>query len=146
MTGPTPTATPTAPAAAPSARAAEALAWIVRPITAHASVIGGLFPGPDGAIAALHALRAARATNDVVGLAIPLDGDPTGPDAAVAAVNAGQGRRRGLKDILVTMIDPHRQVAQPTTFARGRTGLLAQAILGDLTRWLVGVLTFRVPA
>jgi hypothetical protein len=110
--------------------------------------VGGLFDGPDGLLPALRALRGAGATNDVVGLAIPLSGDPSDPDAEVYALSASSGPRRkriDVLDVLMTIVDPHRPRVELNGWARDRTGVLAASLLQDLNRWLVGVLTFRVP-
>jgi hypothetical protein len=121
----------------------------VTPIeAARAALVGGLFDGPDGLLPALRALRAAGATNDVVGLAIPLSGDPTEPDAEIFALTLGtapQRRRIDVLGALMTFIDPHRPRVELNGWTRDRTGVLAQSLLSDLNRWLVGVLTFRVP-
>jgi hypothetical protein len=140
MTAAPPSAPPAG--AAPTVPAGAPVAGVLAP---RAILVGGLFDGPDGVLAALRALRAARATNDVVGLAIPLDGDPTDPGAVVSARGAPAKSRFDLVRFLLTVVDPHRPVGQPDGWARGRTGILAKVILDDLTRWLVGVSTFRVP-
>jgi hypothetical protein len=116
------------------------------PTTIHAWVVGGLFPGPEGAVAALRKLRSEGATNDVAGLAVPLDGDPTAPDSTVAAVGAQTDAKPSLLERLLAMIDPHPPRVRPSGWARERVGYLAQVILGDLVRWLGGYFTFRIPA
>jgi hypothetical protein len=129
--------------AAPGAAAAGAPGG-GRPLP-RAIVVGGLFPRPPGLLKALRALRSAGATNDVVGLAIPLEGDPTAPDTPVRVAGLDRRRRFDPVDFLLTVLDPHRPPPQPDGWARGPEGPLAQGVLGDLTHWLVGVYTFRVP-
>lgn len=110
-----------------------------------AVVTGGVFHNPDGLLRTLRTLRASGATEDVIGLAIPLEGEPDAPQVRARGSHSAR-RKLNVVDTLMTIIDPHRPPAQPDPWARGRHGALAKNVLGDLTRWIVGVHTFRVPA
>lgn len=113
--------------------------------TSHAYVIGGLFTTVQDLADALRALRAARRTEDVVGLAIPLEGD----DPADGVVRTRRGdaaakRRFSLGEFLLTAIDPHRQREWTAGWAPGKNAGLAVELLGDLTRWLVGIQPMKI--
>ena len=112
-------------------------------LTSRAILIGGLMPSVTDLAAALRALRGLGRTEDVVGFAIPLEGDPSErrvrqPEGPVAKP------RFDLMDFLMTAIDPHRRETRFGRWAPGRNAPLAFEVLGDLTRWLVGIYTLQL--
>jgi hypothetical protein len=115
------------------------------PTAPAASVAGGAFKTMDGLLAVLRGLRAARATEDIVGFAIPLEADPTTAEGLETILAAH--RRRGFNPIewLLDVIDPHRPPPSPAALMAGYNSILTPFLLGDLSRWLVGVKTFRIP-
>lgn len=122
---------------------AEAQAPLRLPI---AEVVVGLFTHPGQLLDALKALRAlpsAASSGDIVGFAIPLEGEP---DSATVRVRGWeQPKKFDLMTFVLDLIDPHRPTHQLDGWTRGKSGPLAAAVLGDLTHWLVGVKTFRLP-
>ncbi|HEU5318433.1 MAG TPA: hypothetical protein VFX49_20135 [Chloroflexota bacterium] len=116
-------------------------------VTTRSYLSGALFPTVEGLSDALRALRGAGRTEDVVGLAIPLEGDD--PSAGIVRARLDPPPRRGfnLVEFLVTAMDPHRSAGGWSAgWAPGKNSGLAVELLGDLTRWLVGIQPFRVPA
>ncbi len=113
-------------------------------LTSRAFLIGGLMPSVESLAEALQGIRAAGHTADVVGFAIPLDGEPS---AGVVRVrqDAVQQKRFDLMEFLLTALDPHRPSGwQGGRFAPGRNAPLAYDFLGNLVRWLVGIQTFQI--
>ncbi len=125
---------PAAPAA-PAARAAAP----------RAIVVGGTFDDAGRLSETIAALRRAGRSEDVVGLAVPLPGDPETPEVVARIV---QQRRRPRFDpigFLITVIDPHRPPPDAATLQRGQNSILATLVLGKIAGWLVGVKPFRIP-
>ncbi len=117
--------------------------------TSHAYLVGGLLPSVSALTGALSALRSTGQTEDVVGFAIPLAGDD--PDAGIvrelrAESGAVQPKRRfDLMGFLMMAMDPHGQrQGWKLRWAPGRNVRVAVDVLGNLTRWLVGIHTFKV--
>ncbi|HEV2123320.1 MAG TPA: hypothetical protein VGW38_11165, partial [Chloroflexota bacterium] len=114
-------------------------------VTARGYINVASMPTVEGLTSALKALRAAGATEDVVGFAIPVEGHPSeGGIRPKGPINVRR-RRFDIGGYLLDVIDPHRPVKATDNWARGRNGAIAKTVLGKLTRWLVGVHTFRVP-
>ncbi|MGH2350163.1 MAG: hypothetical protein ACRDJN_00935 [Chloroflexota bacterium] len=110
-----------------------------------ATVVGGLFRAVDGPIKVMRALRAAGNSSDIVGLAIPLPGDPSDPETLD---NLTPPRKQGF-DVLgyvLTVVDPHRPPPDYATLIRGQNSPLTRFFLGDLATWLVGIKSFRIPS
>ena len=113
-------------------------------VTSRGYVAGALFPSVEGLAAALRALRGAGRTEDVVGLAIPLEGDD--PDAGLIRTRNEAAPKRGfdLMDFLMTALDPHRRSSWQATWAPGKNSGTAVELLGGVTRWLVGIQPFAI--
>jgi hypothetical protein len=113
-------------------------------VTSRAYLGGALFPSVEGLVDALRHLRSAGRTEDVVGLAIPLEGDE--PDAGIVRRRKDRPHKRSfnLVEFLMTALDPHRPSGWSGIWAPGKNNAVAVDLLGDLTRWLVGVQPFRV--
>lgn len=161
MTSAVPETAPVAPAAMPTAATStaslgasvSAVEFGTRPsrhdgdapvITSRAYLSGALFPSVASLAAALSALRGAGRTEDVVGLAIPLDGDD--PDAGIVRPRAGLTPKRGfdLVEFLMTALDPHKPSGWVGNWAPGKNSGTAVDLLGDVTRWLVGIQPFAI--
>jgi hypothetical protein len=118
--------------------------------TSRAYVVGGLLPSVADLAGALRALRATGQTEDVVGFAIPLEGDD--PDAGIVReLRTGDDatpRKRGfdLMRFLAVAMDPHGDSRRrwQLRWAPGRNVRVAVEVLGDLTRWLVGIHAFKI--
>lgn len=109
-------------------------------------VDGGTFADLDGLLGSLRALRATGATEDVLGFAIPLSGDPWSPEGLAVLPATQRKRRFDALAWLLDVIDPHRPPPDVATWRRGRNTYLARPVLGDdLWRWILGVYPFRVP-
>lgn len=113
-------------------------------ITSAAFVSGALFPSVASLANALRSLRGAGRTEDVVGFAIPLDGDD--PNTSVVRTRSGPPLRRGfnLVEFLMTALDPHRPSGWPALEAPGKNSGSSVDLLGNLTRWLVGIQPFAI--
>jgi hypothetical protein len=113
-------------------------------ITSRAYVCGALFPSVESLAAALRALRGAGRTEDVVGLLIPLEGDD--PDEGIVRTRRDVAPARGfnLIEFLMTALDPHRPSGWQGGWAPGTNAGAAVELLGDLTRWLVGIQAVRI--
>ena len=161
MTSAVPEIAPVKPAALPSAAtstaslgaAVTAVEFAARPnrhdadaavVTSRAYLAGALFPSVDALAASLRALRSAGRTEDVVGLAIPLDGDD--PDAGTVRARAEAAPKRGfnLVEFLMTALDPHRPSGWQATWAPGKNSGSSVDLLGGVTRWLVGIQPFAI--
>lgn len=125
---------------------APAISSVVEVVTTRGFVTVAAIPTIEGVMAALRALRAAGATEDVVGFAIPLQDNPNeagflprGPVVRPKRFNA--------TDWLLDVIDPHRPQYEsaPLVVGNGRNSEAARVVLGRLSRWLVGVQPFAVP-
>lgn len=114
-------------------------------VTARGYMTVAIVPTVEALTSVLKALRSAGATEDVVGFAIPVEGDPAEGGIRPMGPISVRRRRFDLGEYLLDVIDPHRPVGATDNWARGRNGAIAKAVLGKLTRWLVGVHTFRVP-
>ena len=151
---PAPNAAPTAAASTASlGTAVTAAEFITRRdrhsddvpvVTSRGYVSGALFPSVASLAAALRALRGAGRTEDVVGLLIPLEGDD--PDAGIARTRRDPLPPRGfnLVEFLMTALDPHRPSGWQAAWAPGKNASAAVELLGDLTRWLVGIQAVRI--
>ncbi|HET7772029.1 MAG TPA: hypothetical protein VFN74_24870 [Chloroflexota bacterium] len=151
---PSPPTPPTAEASTASLGAAVTAAdFIARPgrhsadapvVTSRGYISGALFPSVEDLARALRALRGAGRTEDVVGLLIPLDGDD--PAAGIARARREPAPRRGfsLGEFLMTALDPHRQTTWTAGWAPGKNSGAAVELLGDVTRWLVGIQAVRL--
>ena len=149
-TSPQPTAAASTASLGAAVTAAE---FIARPdrhsgeapvVTSRGYVAGALFPTVDSLAAALRALRGAGRTEDVVGLLIPLEGDD--PAAGVVRTRRDPAPKRGfdLMDFLMTAIDPHRSSTWQAGWAPGKNAGAAVELLGNVTRWLVGIQAVRL--
>jgi len=104
--------------------------------TVRALVVGAAFADHAGLRHALSAIRATGTASDIIGLAVPLPGDPR--DEAIAdQVVAMMAQPKGFGSWLRMVIDPHA----PTTptyreQVAGRNVPLAYAILGDVADWV----------
>lgn len=118
--------------------------WAV-PVAPLAAVLGGLFPDVQGPIKIMRALRAAGTSGDTVGLAVPLPGDPDDPQTMQRLIPP---RRRGFDPVgyLMVVLDPHRPPPTFQSLTWGQNVPLTRSLLGDLSNWLAGVKTFRIPA
>jgi hypothetical protein len=114
-------------------------------VTSRAFLIVASMPTIESLVNALKAFRSAGATEDVVGFAIPVEGDPSEGGIRPMVPITGRRRRFNAGEFLLMAIDPHRPEGLPDRWALGRNGVIAKTVLGDLTRWLVGVHMFRVP-
>lgn len=139
--------TVTTPAAAADRPAPEAILHATETGAAlpRAIIVTGTFAGVDGVVDMVRSLRSAGATEDVIGLAVPLSGDPATEDGWRPRAAERKKQGFGIGRFLLTVLDPHQPGPDLTTLQKGRNSILAQAILGDISRWLVGVRTFRVP-
>jgi hypothetical protein len=140
------TAAAPVPAAAFATRVAAETAGLAGVVTARSFIQGGTLPSVEALAGVLRALRGAGATEDVVGFAIPLAGDP---EEGVVRRRDGAPpprQRFNLGEYLLDALDPHRPRGWTGGgMGPGRNVALASQVLGDLTRWLVGIHTFRVP-
>lgn len=114
-------------------------------VTSRAFMVAALMPSVHSLVRALKAIRATGATEDVVGMAIPLEDDPTGGVAIVRGAKEPVKRGFDLGEFLATAIDPHRPTTLPWRLGPGRNIGVATEVLGDITRWMVGIQTFRIP-
>ena len=147
-------AAPTAAASTASLGAAVTAAdFIARPnrhsadapvVTSRGYVAGALFPSVDGLAAALRSLRSAGRTEDVVGLLIPLEGDDPAEGIVRTRRDPAPAPRFNLVDFLMTALDPHRPSGWDSGWAPGKNAGAAVDLLGDLTRWLVGIQAVRL--
>ncbi len=101
-----------------------------------AYLVGAAFDGHRQVRGALADIRATGTAADIVGVAIPMPGDPRREDVAGDVISRIE-EPRGLVPWLRLVIDPHR----PTfpTFQEqvsGRNVPLAYAVLGDLADWI----------
>jgi hypothetical protein len=110
-----------------------------------AMLVGGTFTSVDGVVAMIEAIRAAGSTEDILGIAIPLDADPTTEEGLLSLARPRPRKGFNLGRWLLTVLDPHHPVPDVVTLQKGRNSILAQAILGNISRWLVGVKPIRVP-
>jgi hypothetical protein len=129
---------------------ASAVPWTNEEVvTSRAYLSGALLPSVDALLSAIKALRATGSTEDVVGLAIPLAGDPNGGEAMVRTRReVDQGKKKfNLIEFLMTAIDPHGQGRRRARWrlGPGRNVGTASEIMGNVTRWMVGIQTFRIP-
>jgi hypothetical protein len=115
------------------------------PTSPRSAVVGGAFKELDSALDVMRAVRSAGSTEDIVGFATPLPGDPDAPDALETLVVPGRKRGFSLLRWIMTGIDPHQPGPDYRALTRGRNSVLTRPLLGDLSRWLVGVYGFRVP-
>jgi hypothetical protein len=101
-----------------------------------ALVAGAAFANYAGVRASLAAIRATGTASDIVGLAVPLPGDPR-DDAVAGEVWAAMTPPTGLAAWLRLVIDPHAPTA-PTYREQiaGRNVPLAYAILGEVADWV----------
>ena len=113
-------------------------------VTSRGYVAGALFPSVASLAAALRALRSAGRTEDVVGLLIPLEGED--PDEGIVRNrrDAAPARRFNLGEFLMTALDPHRPAGWRAGWAPGKNSGTSVDLLGDLTRWLVGIQAVRL--
>ena len=135
------TATESRPVASQAARAPIGII----PTSPRSAIVAGTFRDLDGALGVMRALRSAGATEDIIGFAIPLPGDPTSPDALETLIPPKRRRRFDPIGLAMTILDPHRPPPEYRTLIRGRNSVLARPLLGNLSGWLVGVQEFRVP-
>ena len=96
-------------------------------LTSRAILVGGLMPSVTDLAAALRALRGLARTEDVVGFAIPLEGDPSERRVRPLAGPVAKPRF-DLMEFLMTAIDPHRRTAR---FGRWAPGTMSAA--GSIT-------------
>lgn len=114
-------------------------------ITSEAFIAGALMPSVQSLAAALRAIRGARHTADVVGFAVPLAGDDPSDGRVLERASVEPVKQRfDFMEFMMTAIDPHRTFTRFEGVAPGRNVPLAADLLGDLTRWLVGIRTFRI--
>jgi hypothetical protein len=125
-----------------SAAARRAIGTI--PTAPRSAVIAGTFKELDGALAVMRALRRAGATEDIIGFATPLPGDPTNPDTLETLIPPRR-RRFDPVGLAMVIIDPHKPPPDYRTLIRGQNSVLARPLLGKLWGWLIGVQEFRVP-
>lgn len=112
--------------------------------TPRAYFVAALFPSSDGVVGAMRALRSAGRTEDTLGFAIPLDGDPTTADVRLRGYVPAK-RRMSPLDFVLTVIDPHRPGPSYQQLIAGQNSMMAEPVLGDLAHWVIGVHPFRVP-
>ena len=117
----------------------------VVPTAQRASIIAGAFADVEGATAVIRAVRSAGSTEDIVGIALPLAGDPHSPDALETLLPQARKRKFNLGRWLMTVIDPHQPPPDYQRLTKGRNSILARPLLGEIAEWLVGVQEFRVP-
>lgn len=131
--------TTSTPPAAPPARQ---MAFTLPP---EAIVAGGLFPTVAGALAVMRSLRSSGTAGDAVGLAVPIPGDPDDPQTLERLAPAP---RKGFDPIgyLKVVIDPHSPPPEYSTLVAGQNSAFTRLLLGDLSTWISGVKTFRIPA
>jgi hypothetical protein len=103
-----------------------------------AIVVGGVFSDLDAMLGVMRQLRSSGSTEDVLGFAIPLEGDPTTPEGLAALAGRPVKQRFSLFRVIRTIVDPHEP-------APGQNSILATPFIGSLARWLVGISTFRIP-
>ena len=108
-------------------------------VTSRGYVSGALFPTVKSLASALRALRGAGRTEDVVGLLIPLEGDDPAAGIVRARRDTPPPPRFNLVEFLMTALDPHRPSGWQSGWAPGKNAGAAVDLLGDLTRWLVGI-------
>ena len=110
-----------------------------------AALVGGLLRDVDSLVKVAEKLRAAGATEDLIGFAIPLGDDPAEPDLLRRLL---QNRKRGfsLVRFLMTAIDPHAPAPDYRQRIAGQNSDLAMPVLGKMARWFVGVKVFRIPS
>jgi hypothetical protein len=110
-----------------------------------ATIVGGTFADLDAMLGVMRALRSSGSTEDILGFAIPLEGDPTTPEGLAALANRPVRQRFDLIRAIRTILDPHEPPPDLASVRRGQNSILATPFLGSLTKWLVGVSTFRIP-
>lgn len=113
-------------------------------VTSRAYIAGALMPSVRALAGALRAIRGAGHTADVVGFAIPLAGEPVEGRVLERADAPVVKQRFDLMEFLAIAMDPHRTFTRFTRVAPGRNVPLAADVLGDITRWLVGIHTFKI--
>ena len=113
-------------------------------VTSRGFVAGALFPSVEALAAALRSLRDAGRTEDVVGLLIPLEGDD--PSEGIVRTRRDPAPPRGfnLVEFLMTALDPHQPSGWEGGWAPGKNSGIAVELLGDVTRWLIGIQAVRL--
>lgn len=111
-----------------------------------AILVTGLFPDVVGLRATMRVLRTAGTTPDVIGLAIPVHGNPaTAAGLSSIEIPHTPRPRFDVMGFLMTVLDPHDPGPDVRTFKSGQNSVLAQPFLSDLWTWMHGVKIIRVP-
>src|SRR4051794_22721117 len=85
------------------------------------------------------------ATEDVIGFATPLPGEPADPATLETLLAKRRRRRFDPVGLTLAILDPHRPPPEYRTLTRGQNSVLARPLLGNLWGWLIGVQEFHVP-
>ena len=120
------------------------------PTAPRAAIVGGAFKDLDDALAVMRALRGTLlsgygATEDVIGFATPLPGEPADPATLETLLAKRRRRRFDPVGLTLAILDPHRPPPEYRTLTRGQNSVLARPLLGKLWGWLIGVQEFHVP-
>ena len=112
--------------------------------TPRAFLVAALFPSSNGVVGAMRALRSAGRTEDTLGFAIPLEGDPTTGNVRLRGYVPAKRSLSPLEFVL-TVIDPHRPPSTYQQLIAGQNAMMTEPVLGDLAQWVIGVHPFRIP-
>jgi hypothetical protein len=135
----------TATAGSPTTTASPAVEFPPFPLPPEAVLVGGLFRSIDGPLTVMRALRRSGAAGDTVGLAVPLPGDPKEPATLEALATPPAKKRFDVLGYLKTVLDPHAPGPQYRSLIAGQNSALTRLVLKDMSGWIAGVKTFRIP-
>jgi hypothetical protein len=136
----------TATAGSSAAAATPAVEFPPFPLPPEAVLVGGLFPSVDGPLTVMRALRRSGAAGDTVGLAVPLPGDPNDPATLEALAAPPAKRRFDVLGYLMAVLDPHAPGPEYRSLIAGQNSILTRLVLKDMSGWISGVKTFRIPS
>jgi hypothetical protein len=135
----------TATAESPAPAAPVPAPAVPFPLPPEATVVGGLFPSVDGPLRVMRALRRSGAAGDIVGLAVPLPGDPDDPTTLQRLAAPRPKKGFDVIGYLKVVFDPHAPPPAYRTLVAGQNSVLTRLVLRDLASWIAGVKTFRIP-